>query len=81
MVNLLCTLLTLYTVVLFGRIILSWFPLQRGSALATVHDVAVTLTEPVLGPLRRALPRAGMFDLSPLVVVLGIQVLRSLIGC
>ncbi len=82
MANLLCQLLTIYIFVLFGRIILSWFPISSGSAMATVQDVAVTVTEPVLGPLRRVLPPLGGFDLSPIVVLFGIQIIqRVVLGC
>jgi len=42
-------------------------------------------TEPILGPLRRALPPVrfgGMgFDLSPMIVLFGIIFLRPIIGC
>jgi len=31
-----CKLISVYYVVLFGRIILSWFPLQPGTALASI---------------------------------------------
>jgi YggT family protein len=45
----------------------------------------VTLTEPVLGPLRRALPmlRIGTMglDLSPIIVFFGIQILLGVLGC
>ena len=34
-----------------------------------------SLTEPILAPIRRVLPQAGTFDLSPLVVLLVLSVL------
>jgi uncharacterized protein YggT (Ycf19 family) len=40
----------------------------------------VIVTEPVLAPARRVIPRAGMFDLSFLVVFFGISILRQLIA-
>jgi uncharacterized protein YggT (Ycf19 family) len=45
-----------------------------------VHGGLVTVTEPVLGPVRRVIPRVGMFDLSFLVVFFGITILRGLIA-
>jgi YggT family protein len=76
-----CYLLTLYLVVILGRIVLSWFPVDRESVVATVQDVLVTLTEPVLGPVRRVLPRPGgiPLDLSPIVVIFAIYVLQAIL--
>lgn len=77
--NLLCTLGRVYLWVLFGRIILSWFPLSPGSPMASVFSVVYQLTEPILGPVRRVIPPMGMggmgIDLSPLIVILGYQIL------
>jgi uncharacterized protein YggT (Ycf19 family) len=76
-----CYLLTLYMFVVFARVVMSWFPLDPNSIWATIQDVLVTLTEPVLGPLRRVLPRPGgvPIDLSPLVVFFVIIVLRGIL--
>jgi YggT family protein len=81
----LCPLLQLYLIALFGRIILSWFPISPGSAMATIYSFLYTITEPVLGPVRRVIPPiggAGMaFDLSPIIVLVVIQVVIGAIGC
>ena len=70
-------LLQLYSICLFGRIILSWFPLAPGGAMATVFGVLYNLTEPVLGPVRRLLPSVGMIDLSPIVVFILINIISG----
>ena len=76
-------LLELYVVVLFGRIILSWFPIGPGSSLAPVAHFLHAATEPVLAPVRRALPPMRMggvgFDFSPVIVLIGIQVLAQIL--
>lgn len=81
MEQLLCNLLQLYFFILLARIVLSWFPVAPGSALSSVFGVVYSLTEPVLGPLRRMIPPlmlGGMgVDLSPLVVFFGIRILIS----
>lgn len=84
MINtLICRLLQLYLIVLFARIILSWFPVQPESALAGVYGFLYSITEPILGPIRRVLPPVGMggmgLDLSPIVVFFGITILQSII--
>ena len=77
--NPLCAIAWLYLIVLFGRIILSWFPIESGTALASVYSFLFTVTEPVLGPLRRALPPVRMggmgLDLSPIILILALQLL------
>jgi YggT family protein len=82
-VAIICTALQLYVIVLFARVIFSWFPISPGSALEGISDVLRMLTEPILGPLRRALPPVrlgGMgLDLSPLIALLGIQVLQRIV--
>ncbi len=81
--TILCRLLDAYLIVMFARIILSWFPVEPGSGIATVYGFLYSITEPVLGPIRRVIPPLGMggmgLDLSPLVVFFGISILRSAI--
>jgi YggT family protein len=76
-----CALLLVYMLVLFGRAILSWFPLQPGSAWASIASVLVQLTEPVLAPLRRVIPPVGMFDVSFMVLFFAILIVRGVLGC
>ena len=78
--TLLLALLQIYLFVLIARALLSWFPIRPGTGLATVHRGLVPVTEPVLAPVRRVIPRAGGFDLSFLVVIFGILILRVLIA-
>jgi uncharacterized protein YggT (Ycf19 family) len=80
--ELVCVALQLYVFVIFGRVILSWFPVTEGSALEGIDNFLRMLTEPVLGPLRRAIPGVrlgGMaLDLSPMILIFGIILLRPL---
>ncbi|MBA2750994.1 MAG: YggT family protein [Actinobacteria bacterium] len=82
---LLCLAAQLYVFVMFARIILSWFPIQPGSALAPVFSVLYAITEPVLGPIRRLLPPVGIggmgIDLSPMIVTLAIQLVLVPLLC
>ena len=73
----LCALVTAYMVVLVVRAVMSWFPVRPGTPWATVYRVVLDLTEPVLAPLRRVIPPAGMFDLSLLVLFLALGIVRS----
>jgi YggT family protein len=67
--QILANVVAIYLVVLFARAIMSWFPPPAsGSILATAQRVAYDLTEPVLAPVRRVIPPAGMFDISFMIV-------------
>jgi len=79
MENLLCGAITVFIVVLFARAVLSWFPLQSGTFLAQVSDVLRLLTDWAVVPLRRVIPPAGMIDLSFMVLVFGLVILRAAI--
>ena len=74
-----CLLLQLYLVAIFVRIVLSWFPLDPNGFMATVAGFLYVITDPVLAPLRRAVPAVRLgnvaLDLSPIIVIIGIQVL------
>jgi len=75
--QLICSLINVYYIVLFAHIILSWFPIQPGTALASIASILYQLTEPVLGPVRRLIPSIGMIDISPIVVFFGLAIIQS----
>ncbi len=72
-----CPLLSLYLLVLFIRAVLSWFPIRPDSGLVPVIRALDTVIDPVLSPLRRVIPPAGMFDLSYIALVIIIVVVQS----
>ena len=74
--------LDLYGWVLIAAIVFSWLYQfgvinSRNRAVAAIGDVLYRLTEPVLAPIRRFLPDLGGLDLSPLVVFLGLFLVRQ----
>jgi YggT family protein len=73
LIRYLCQLLTL---AIFVRVILSWFSLSPTNRLAII---LYQLTEPFLAPLRRIIPRVGMFDFTPVVAIILLQLLASLL--
>jgi YggT family protein len=69
-----CLLAYVLVVAIFARAILSWFNLDPRSPLIQMLD---SLTEPILDPIRRIMPRLGMIDLSPLVAILLLQLISQ----
>jgi len=78
-----CIALQIYVFVVFARVILSWFPMTEGSALQGIDTFLRMLTEPVLGPLRRAIPAVRLgamaLDLSPMILIFGVIILQQII--
>ena len=81
MKELLCTALNLYLLVLLARAILSFFPTRPGTGLASFQQFLAQLTEPVIAPVRRVIPPAGMFDLSFLVVFIALELVLTAMRC
>ena len=79
LVGILCALITAYIVVLFARAIMSWIPIRSGTPWASLYGLLLDLTEPLLTPLRRVIPPAGVFDLSFLVLMLGLFIVRGIV--
>jgi YggT family protein len=67
----------MYLVAVFVYVLLSWVaPDRHNPAGRLLGD----LVEPLLGPFRRALPSLGGLDLSPIVVILLLSVLRMVLS-
>lgn len=75
-VELLSLLLGIYFWLILARAVLSFVGVDRRHPAL---PLLAQLTEPVLGPLRRALPATGAIDLSPMLVILAILLARLLI--
>jgi YggT family protein len=78
-VALLHLLISLYIWVLFAAALMSWFPGNTGF-LGEAKRVLWKLSEPVLAPLRRILPRPRMgavsIDLSVLVAIIVLDIIN-----
>jgi YggT family protein len=70
-------LLQILSLAIFFRAILSWFALDPRNPLVEVLD---QITEPILAPLRRIVPRLGMVDITPLVAIILLQVLAQAVA-
>ena len=72
-----CDIITVYIIVLLLRAVMSWFPPSSNGGFTAVFRIVMDLTEPVLAPLRRVIPPAGMFDLSFTVLFVFLIIVRS----
>ena len=74
--NILRLFLEVLAFVIFLRAILSWFITDPRNPLLVALDY---ITEPILRPLRRIIPRIGMVDITPMVAILILIVIAQLI--
>jgi YggT family protein len=68
------------TFLIFARVILSWIRVSPyhptwGSIIRFIYQT----TDPIMEPVRRAIPPMGGLDWSPLIVLLGLSFLRNII--
>lgn len=73
---LLIQLLDIYSLLVFGTVIISWVKLPPDNPIASfLHSI----TEPLLSPIRQIMPEMGGLDFSPLVLLFGIRLVRGVI--
>ena len=73
------TLANILYVALIGRVLISWLNIGPTSPFFPIVKVLYQITEPILAPIRRILPRFGMLDLSPMVAILFITFIRRML--
>lgn len=61
---------------IIARVLMSWVP--SGSA-PRLRSLLRDVTEPVLAPFRRMVPRLGMIDISPIVAILVLDIVKAII--
>ena len=77
-------LLQLYVYILIAAAVLSWLVAfnvvnARNPIVATIGEFLYRITEPVLRPIRNALPNLGGIDISPVIVILIILFIQSVL--
>ena len=77
-------LLQLYIYILIAAAVLSWLVAfnvvnARNPVVTAIGEFLYRITEPVLRPIRNALPNMGGIDLSPVVVILIIIFIQAVV--
>ena len=73
----LINIIDLYSLIVLGAVILSWVHLPSGNPVVQFVN---RLTEPLLQPIRRALPSMGGLDFSPVVLLVGLQIVKRFLS-
>ncbi len=74
-VKLIEMLIYVYIIALLIQAVISWVNPGAYSMQNPMASLLDSLTRPLLTPLRKIVPQIGMLDLSPLVAILGLNVL------
>jgi YggT family protein len=76
-------ILQIYFYAVLAWVILSWIPTSSEHPLGKVNVFLDRVIYPVILPLRRVIPPVrlggGMLDLTPIVLLIGIQLLMGLV--
>jgi len=84
-VDLLCTLIWLYLIGIIARIVLDYIQVPSDHPVGRIRNLLAAIIDPLLSPLRRVLPSipAGRMriDLSPIVLIIGVQIILGILGC
>ncbi|MEM9302433.1 MAG: YggT family protein [Pseudomonadota bacterium] len=74
-VELLDLTIIVFMVVIFAKVILSWVSPYGDNPL---QPVLYQLSDPIMGPIQRRMPNLGGIDLSPMVALVLLQLVRIL---
>lgn len=77
-------LIDLYIYVIVAGVVLSWLLAfgvvnYNNPMVRSIYQALNAVTEPVLRPIRNALPNLGAVDISPVVLILGCYFIQSVI--
>jgi YggT family protein len=64
-----------FNLLLLARVLMSWI---NANPEGGIGGFLVDVTDPILVPIRKVLPRSQMFDFSPLVAFILLQLLAEL---
>ena len=71
-IRILCDVLA---ILILLRVVVSWYSPRPTNMLIVI---LYRVTEPILAPLRRIIPRVGRFDFTPLVAIILLQAIPYL---
>ncbi|MBW4683016.1 MAG: YggT family protein [Microcoleus vaginatus WJT46-NPBG5] len=77
LINTLSTFLSIYLVLLFIRILLSWFP--NINWFDPPFSIVAQLTDPYLNVFRSIIPPLGGIDFSAILAIILLQVVQSIL--
>ena len=73
-------LVNILLIAIVARALMSWFPMpSQDSPFFIIRQMINQITDPIIEPIRRIMPSMGMLDLSPMVAMILLIVIRSIL--
>lgn len=69
-------ILQIFAYLVIARALTTWFPNARQYAIV---QLLYQITDPVMIPLSKIIPRIGMIDLSPMILVFGLLFISNVL--
>ena len=69
--------ITALQIAILGRILLSWFSSSQEYTSNSITKFLIEITDPILEPIKRVLPQIGMFDFSPMVALILLNLIKQ----
>lgn len=81
LIDFISELIWLYEVLLIAQVILSWLLAfgiinRYNRGVSVIGDFLYRITEPALRPIRNILPNLGGLDISPIIALLVLELIR-----
>lgn len=76
-VGILISLLSIYNFIILARVLMTWIP--NLDYRNPIVNFLIQATEPILKPIRQALPATSGIDFSPMVVLVAIFILNRVL--
>ena len=69
---------TLLQLAIFARVIISW--IAPSHSTNPIINIIYQMTEPLLSPLRKVIPRVGMFDFTPMIAIIVLALIQGILS-
>lgn len=82
LIRIVAAIFEILNLIIIARVVLSWIrPNPSDERWRKVIKFIYDVTEPILGPIRRLLPRGGILgiDVSPLIAIFALQIIHGFI--
>lgn len=84
LIQLISLLVSLYTFIIILHVAVSWLIVFKvlnaeNPQARNLIDLLKKATDPVMGPVQKYVPPIGGIDITPIVVIIGLQILESII--
>ena len=79
--GILLTIIDVLWFVILGQVILSWLMVAglRNDFVVRLYSALGAITNPLMQPLRRVIPTFGMVDITPMVVMFSLAIVRRVL--